>query len=213
MTAALGASCKSNRNDSSRFEPRGRIPAADAETRTKFIWPRICILSSPPFVPFLEDVVFTRCWPLRRWACVCALTLMIPTRANAQSSTISGDLIAYSTIYSIGVEWDIANDADHDARVDVEYQASGSGAWLAASPLIRVRQRQSQHARRQCHVPAAGHVLSGSPDPVRSGWWRRCTRDYRSNAEAPGRADRARVSCHPRLGWRGGSLASPFRGV
>jgi len=58
---------------------------------------------------------------------------------TAQSNgTVPGAIQAYSTITSIGIEWDIVGDADHDATAAVEYRVAGSAAWRSALPLVRV---------------------------------------------------------------------------
>jgi len=49
-----------------------------------------------------------------------------------------GAIRAYSTISSIGVEWDLAGDADHDATATVEFRAVGVAQWRPALPLVRV---------------------------------------------------------------------------
>jgi hypothetical protein len=54
------------------------------------------------------------------------------------NATTPGAVRSYSTITSIGVEWTIAGDADHDAAAEVEFRAAGTQAWRAAMPLVRV---------------------------------------------------------------------------
>ena len=49
-----------------------------------------------------------------------------------------GEIRSYSTPQSIGVEWDVTGDGDHDAEVKVEYRVQGGGGWSQASPLFRV---------------------------------------------------------------------------
>ena len=62
-----------------------------------------------------------------------------PVVLTAQSNgTVPGAIQAYSTITSIGVEWDIVGDADHDATAAVEYRVAGAAAWRSALPLVRV---------------------------------------------------------------------------
>jgi regulation of enolase protein 1 (concanavalin A-like superfamily) len=68
---------------------------------------------------------------------VLAACLTTAAPAFAQSSTVPGQLTAYSTIYSIGVEWDILYDTNHNAVVDVTYR-DPSGTWHQASRLVRV---------------------------------------------------------------------------
>jgi hypothetical protein len=64
----------------------------------------------------------------------CALA----TSAAAQTSTTPGQLTAYATIHSVGVEWDMAGDTDHDSRATVEYRMVSSATWIEASPLVRI---------------------------------------------------------------------------
>src|SRR5262245_25226826 len=58
--------------------------------------------------------------------------------ASAQTNPAPGALRTYSTIYSIGIEWDLSGDANHNARATVEYRLQGSGAWKPAMNLQRV---------------------------------------------------------------------------
>ena len=61
-----------------------------------------------------------------------------PSILQAQSSGVTaGAIRTYSTISSIGVEWDIAGDADHDSMATVEFRAAGTTAWRSALPLVR----------------------------------------------------------------------------
>jgi len=54
------------------------------------------------------------------------------------TATVVGALRSYSTIYSIGVEWDITGDTNHNAAASSEYRVEGQTAWKPALPLIRV---------------------------------------------------------------------------
>ncbi len=58
------------------------------------------------------------------------------THGHAQ--TVPGSITTYSTIHSIGVEWNISGDANHNATCLVEYRVNGSNAWQDAQPLFRV---------------------------------------------------------------------------
>src|SRR5262245_18560326 len=61
------------------------------------------------------------------------------TVLEAQSSgTTPGAVRAYSTITSIGVEWSITGDANHNATATAEFRATGTSTWRAALPLVRV---------------------------------------------------------------------------
>ena len=57
---------------------------------------------------------------------------------SAASDTIPGTLRSYATIHSIGIEWDIAGDDDHDATCQAQYRKQGTGTWKQAMPLFRV---------------------------------------------------------------------------
>ena len=59
--------------------------------------------------------------------------------ANIQSaSTTPGTLQSYVTADSIGFEWPITGDSNHDAAVSVQYRVQGSSSWQPALPLFRV---------------------------------------------------------------------------
>jgi len=49
-----------------------------------------------------------------------------------------GELRSYATIHSIGIEWDITGDDNHDAECQVQYRVQGTSAWKQALPLFRV---------------------------------------------------------------------------
>ena len=62
-----------------------------------------------------------------------------PANLTAQSNgSIPGAVRTYSTFSSIGIEWDLVGDADHDATADVEFRVAGTVAWRSALPLVRV---------------------------------------------------------------------------
>jgi len=80
-----------------------------------------------------------------RAACLAAAVLILPAGGIrppvllAQSSgTTAGALRTYSTISSVGVEWDVVGDLDHDATVDVAFRVAGTTPWSPALPLVRV---------------------------------------------------------------------------
>jgi hypothetical protein len=66
----------------------------------------------------------------------CALT---PTAVLAQTNSVApGAIFTYSTTYSIGVEWPISGDTDHDGATTVEFRSVAAGGWRMALPLVRV---------------------------------------------------------------------------
>ena len=63
----------------------------------------------------------------------------VPTlEAQSADAASPGATRSYSTIYSIGIEWDILGDADHDAAATVEFRPSATTTWRPALPLVRV---------------------------------------------------------------------------
>lgn len=53
-------------------------------------------------------------------------------------ATTPGALRQYATIHSIGIEWDVAGDSNHNASCKVQYRARGAADWKDALPLFRV---------------------------------------------------------------------------
>jgi hypothetical protein len=78
-------------------------------------------------------------------ACV-VLTVLVALYCGARPSILTaqtnggtpGAIRTYSTISSIGIEWGLVGDADHDATVAVEFRVAGTTAWQSAMPLVRV---------------------------------------------------------------------------
>jgi regulation of enolase protein 1 (concanavalin A-like superfamily) len=147
------------------------------------------------------------------WVTACLL-LACATAAHAQTSTTPGQLITYSTLHSIGMEWDIAHDTDHDARADVEYRPASNGEWKPAMPLVRI----DGNGRNML----AGSVLFLTPgteyvvrvtllDPDGGGDSREVTVATRPLPVAPAGGRVFHVV--PGSGGGDGSASSPFRGV
>ncbi len=70
-----------------------------------------------------------------RLLCAFILLCLGSTHCYAVSA---GSLRYYSTRHSIGVEWDVSSDSNHDATCQVDYRETGSGSWKEALPLFRV---------------------------------------------------------------------------
>jgi hypothetical protein len=65
--------------------------------------------------------------------------LAIATPAWSQSSGLTpGQLGSAATVHSIGLEWEIVGDSDHDAQGTVQYRVQGSTTWNSALPLVRI---------------------------------------------------------------------------
>jgi hypothetical protein len=94
------------------------------------------------------------------FAVLVALTATIVALAvpgEAQDQTTPGPIVSYSTIHSIGIEWDITGDANHNATVNVRYRPQGKGKWEAALPLVRVENTHNGNG-------FAGSILFLDPD-------------------------------------------------
>jgi hypothetical protein len=64
---------------------------------------------------------------------------LAPAKVRAQTnSVVPGAIQTYSTMSSIGVDWSIAGDADHDGTAAVEFRIAGTSSWRPALPLVRV---------------------------------------------------------------------------
>ncbi len=50
----------------------------------------------------------------------------------------AGSLSYYATRHSIGIEWNLSNDSNHNAVCQVDYRQAGTSSWKEALPLFRV---------------------------------------------------------------------------
>jgi hypothetical protein len=105
-------------------------------------------------------------------------TVLVPGLGMAGIRTQAGDLwVEPPTLQSLGFEWRIAGDENHNARVTVAYRKQGDTAWHEALPLLRLdgevvnggipRDGPGEHFN---HYVApnmfAGSVLNLQPDTV-----------------------------------------------
>lgn len=74
---------------------------------------------------------------IREGSLVFAVCLLLSANAGADPVT-PGDIDSYSTPQSIGIEWDVTGDSNHNAAVAVEYSVEGAGDWKPAMPLLRM---------------------------------------------------------------------------
>lgn len=58
--------------------------------------------------------------------------------AAAPDAASPGELRSYATIYSIGMEWDLVGDANHNAACTVRYRPRGAAEWKRAMDLLRI---------------------------------------------------------------------------
>lgn len=61
-----------------------------------------------------------------------------PMTQAVASPVVPGDLSAVSTTQSIGLEWLVSGDTNHNATANVEYREMGQATWQPAMGLIRV---------------------------------------------------------------------------
>ena len=134
---------------------------------------------------------------------------------NAQSNgAVPGAIRAYSTLSSIGIEWDLSGDADHDASATVEYRLAGTSAWRPALPLVRVDYNGSNML--------AGSILFLNPNAAYEVRLTLVDPDGGANVATVGAATRAvpvmpisgrTFHVAPGAGGGNGSSGNPFRGI
>ena len=99
-----------------------------------------------------------------------ALALAGPSPAVLQAQTngtTPGAIRTYSTIASIGIEWALTGDANHNASASVDYRVTGTTAWRAAMPLVRVDYNGANMlVRRRPISSATWYRFISRPDPV-----------------------------------------------
>lgn len=61
-----------------------------------------------------------------------------PSLACAADNTVPGTFAIHATLHSIGIEWSIAGDDNHNAACSVQYRVQGSYQWHTMLPLYRV---------------------------------------------------------------------------
>ncbi len=72
-----------------------------------------------------------------------------------------GETRIRSTQHSVGIEWDLTGDENHNATCQVRYRKSGATEWLKASPLLRIDYRGRYYHKK---IQAFRHfnMLAGS---------------------------------------------------
>src|SRR5581483_9046493 len=58
--------------------------------------------------------------------------------AKPQPATKAGELRSYATLHSLGFEWDIEGDTNHNATCRASYRRSDESGWHEALSLFRV---------------------------------------------------------------------------
>lgn len=72
------------------------------------------------------------------WSAAALACSLWPLSASAQDATTPGQVQNEVTLRSIGIEWPITGDDDHDATCTVQYRVQGEPTWSEALPLLRV---------------------------------------------------------------------------
>lgn len=77
----------------------------------------------------------------------------------------AGELRSYSTEQSIGIEWDISGDTDHDATCSIAFRAKGAQVWRVGFPLMRVDYEgwYDQRKARRAFNMVAGSLMFLAP--------------------------------------------------
>ena len=76
-------------------------------------------------------------------------------------------IVEPATLINLGFEWFIEGDANRTAYVDVSFRKTGTSAWQAALPLLRLNgERVRQGTQLDVTVPNmfAGSILDLEPD-------------------------------------------------
>jgi hypothetical protein len=58
--------------------------------------------------------------------------------AGSNDAVQPAELRTYSTLHSIGIEWEVTGDADHDAKCEVRYRKADAEPWRQALDLFRI---------------------------------------------------------------------------
>ncbi|MHC4872991.1 MAG: chondroitinase-B domain-containing protein [Planctomycetota bacterium] len=97
---------------------------------------------------------------------VCLFAFTFTGFADDRQTEVTGLPEFYSTIHSIGIEWDIIGDSNHNAVCKVEYRKAGEEIWLQGMDLFRVDYKwyygTEQGKERQNKM--AGSILFLAPE-------------------------------------------------
>lgn len=84
--------------------------------------------------------------------------------AGGANTSWNAEVTVYSTIYSIGYEWGLTGDSDHDAKITATYRKAGSPSWLRAAPAARVDTYWAGSANGGNFNHVAGSLLRLEPN-------------------------------------------------
>ena len=77
-------------------------------------------------------------WSIKTILLLVISSIMASLPASAADNTIPGELSIHATPFSIGLEWPLTGDDNHDATCQVRYRVLGEGHWKSFLPLFRV---------------------------------------------------------------------------
>ena len=162
------------------------------------------------------------------WKVILSVALSCATAFAAEEpiTTVAGELRTHATIHSIGIEWDITGDSNHNATCTVRFRKEGTGAWRPALNLFRTDyygwyKSRKVLAKRPYNMfagsilflePGAGYeVILDLEDPDGSAETKRFNLRMRDWPRKPARARTRHVI--PGDGGGRGTKEDPFRGV
>ena len=152
---------------------------------------------------------------IRFAAVTLAWVLLVPATTHAQVAPVSpGALRTYSTIYSIGLEWDLTGDTDHDAGARIEYRPTGTAVWRDALPPLRIDYNGANMLAGSLLflTPASTYDVRASvSDPDGGADTRLVTVTTRALPALPTTGRTLQVV--PGSGGGDGSAANPFKGI
>jgi len=98
-------------------------------------------------------------------SCTAALAVTAALAAETSDRVKPVALRTYSTPNSIGIEWDVEGDANHNAACDVKYRKQGTEPWRPALHLFRIDCNNSygDHKSDRPYNMLAGSILFLEP--------------------------------------------------
>lgn len=144
-----------------------------------------------------------------------ALLVSLASAACAQDLVL-GDFRLDATMHSIGMEWDLAGDPDHDAVCTVRYRAAGSETWRQALDLYRIDSNGYDMFGGSVLFlePGTGYEIElAASDPDGGGDSKSIEIATRSLPAIPEDATVYHVVPGAEAGGGDGSEADPFRGI
>lgn len=101
-----------------------------------------------------------------RIATILLLSVLSARAVAAEDKAKPGEFITEpATLISLGFEWRIEADDNHNARVEVSYRKQGEQAWKAGAPLLRIGNERINENALQYVTPNgfAGSVFDVEP--------------------------------------------------